>query len=81
MDETKKELFSEKIKRLFRAIEFRFVVFLFSLLVLSGPFVVFSKERALHFPFLFYWISWIGIIFFIAIMNFLSSGDDNKTNI
>ncbi|MBI2439031.1 MAG: hypothetical protein HYV45_00265 [Candidatus Moranbacteria bacterium] len=73
--------FCGRIKNLFSALEFRLFIFFLALLVLSGPFMVPSAERTLHFPFVYYFSVWcvlIGIIFGINICKEESDDDDPK---
>lgn len=77
MDETEKETWRKKISRLFGADEFRFLLLVGAILILSGPFLVPSEHRSVYFPFVYYFSVWCGIWIIATIVTVFSDQQDN----
>lgn len=60
-NEIKREGWRKKIARLFSSGEFRFLLFIVAVLIVSGPFLIPSEHRPVYFPFIYYFSAWCGI--------------------
>jgi len=58
-----------KLKNLFRRPEFHILVFFFSLILFSWPFVGMTKNRNYEFVFIFLFSVWAGVIFTLFLIS------------